>query len=344
VSEQQPTVISDGQLDFRELILLLWHNKLRIILITVLCTALAVIYAFTATPVYQATAVVMPPTSADLAEYNQIADLDLQSSRIKPADAFAVFRSFARSRSLRFDFFEQYYLPEAEEQSGETFDEAEIESLWVKFNKDLNIQLDKQDGIEQLEISMQSTSPVRAARWTNRFLDEVLTRGRDQLLDNLQSRVKVQTEAVTVRIEALRHEAEVQRAARMQRLKDALHLARSIELNEPPMSGNLVTSYQGETAYLRGAKALEAEIAILDARDDNDPYIEGLPELQQQLAVLEKVNVMPEHLTVATVDSLAVPPVKPIKPEKKLIAAVGLLLGLMISVFWVLVRHAFKAG
>src|SRR5690606_33978316 len=70
LDHRTPTPNDSDEIDLRELFCTLWASKITIIIITLACAIIAAAYAFLATPVYQASAQTLPPTSSGLATYN----------------------------------------------------------------------------------------------------------------------------------------------------------------------------------------------------------------------------------------------------------------------------------
>jgi chain length determinant protein (polysaccharide antigen chain regulator) len=109
-------------------------------------------------------------------------------------------------------------------------------------------------------------------------------------------------------------------------------------------SNELSEFIDGSLTYMRGAKAIEAEMKVLEARQSDDPFIAELRSSQEQLSFLKTIEVRPENVSVFTLDSAADVPETPIKPKKPLIIALGLVLGGMLGVFAALVRVFVRRG
>ncbi len=105
----------------------------------------------------------------------------------------------------------------------------------------------------------------------------------------------------------------------------------------------------GALVYMRGSKALEAEIANLESRASNDPYIPGLRERQEKLSFLRKLKIDPSLVAMYQQDGAVSPPDKPVKPRKAIIMLIATLLGVGLGAcvavgrdLWV--RRKFRAG
>src|SRR5690606_20234659 len=114
------------------------------------------------------------------------------------------------------------------------------------------------------------------------------------------------------------------------------------DLAQPSGSGNLITSYTGETMYLRGYEALEAELHLLKERQNLDPYIPDLPLLQQQLRLIQSSVLPGNEFATGQVDLPAVQPYQPIAPKKALILAIAAVLGFMLACAIALVRGLWQ--
>ena len=87
--------------------------------------------------------------------------------------------------------------------------------------------------------------------------------------------------------------------------------------------------------YYRGYRALNAEINILKNRKSDDPFISGLRDLQEKLALLTSIKIETEGQHAVTVDQAAYPPKNRIKPNRRLIVSLSTLVGLFLGIFLV---------
>ena len=87
--------------------------------------------------------------------------------------------------------------------------------------------------------------------------------------------------------------------------------------------------------YYRGYRALNAEIAILLNRKSDDPFIMGLRDLQESLALLRSIKIEDEGLRAVSIDQASYPPKTRIKPNRRLIVSLGTVVGLFLGIFLV---------
>jgi len=84
--------------------------------------------------------------------------------------------------------------------------------------------------------------------------------------------------------------------------------------------------------YYLGFEALMTEISILQNRVSDDPFIKGLRDLQEKLALLRSINFNEEKMTAVHIDQAAYPSNIPIKPNRRLIVTLGTVTGLISGI------------
>jgi len=333
-------VYSD-EIDLVELFRNLWQQKLLIILITLVVTAAAGAYAFLSPPVYEARASVMPPRLSDIASYN-LGRSEAMLDQFQVSDIYEVFKTNLLSAALKRTFFRDTYLPElAAEKRAKAQDK-----LWKEFNEVLTVKApDKKNRPEYYEVMVGYKSPDQAAEWVNHYIDMVVKKTEQDMQDNVLSEIETKTQVIERQIDALRITAQKRREDRIIRLREALVVAEAVGLDAPQVvagktssDGDLAQFIDGNLMYMRGAKAIRAELAVLEKRENDDPFIGELRGLENQLDFLRKIDVNPDDVSVFTLDSRAEVPETPVKPKKAIILALGMILGGGLGLFAALVR------
>ena len=87
--------------------------------------------------------------------------------------------------------------------------------------------------------------------------------------------------------------------------------------------------------YYLGIEALSAEIEVLQNRKSDDPFISGLRDLQEQLALLRSFKSSAKGMHSVNIDQAAYPPKNRIKPNRRLIVSLGTVVGLFLGIFLV---------
>lgn len=343
MSANAPTPVTgySDEIDLLELVQSLWKQKLLISLVTAVVTALAAGYAFLSAPVYESKSSILPPRSADIAGYNfGRSEAGLPDFTVN--NVYSIFTRNLRSDGLRRDFFEQVYLPaEIASQGAKTKDQ-----LREIFDKKLSVSNpDVKNSPERFEVTVHSADSSRAADWANMYVERVANKTRQDMADTVSTEISTRVRSTQSRISVLRESARKLREDRIARLSEALKVADKVGLQAPQVKasrtssdGELEQFVDGNLMYMRGAKAIRAELDVLQNRKNDDPFIADLRELENQLDFLAKVSVSPDGVAVFTLDSAAEAAETPIKPKKALILALGLVLGGMLGVFIALIR------
>ncbi|MGE8548899.1 Wzz/FepE/Etk N-terminal domain-containing protein [Alcaligenes sp. WGS1538] len=328
------------------------HNKLPILLLTLLGMLAAIVYIAVTEPRFRARSEVIPPTPADLANFNtairtlgpainEVVSGALDQNNLvelTPETAFRIFVRHLNSQNNLDEFFETVYLPH--QSPSPSVQDREL--LRLRLSKDLTILNVDRDGVPASIVTLSHADPKLAQEWTNRFVDMALQSSREEVLHTLQSTASLRTEITDAQIASLRKSAEADRLAQITRVRDAYELAQQIQLEQPSNTGNLITSYSGDNLYLRGAKALKAELDILESRKDNDPYIKALPALLTKRNLLSSVDIAHLSGKLATIDLRAIQPATPYQPRKLVALAIGLAAGLVLALLFVLTRLSFQ--
>ncbi|PTU78166.1 chain-length determining protein [Pseudomonas indoloxydans] len=86
------------------------------------------------------------------------------------------------------------------------------------------------------------------------------------------------------------------------------------------------------------------QIEMMQSRENEDLFLAKLAEMREEAARLKSIRPNLEQLNLVRIDQPAIKPLKPIKPKKMLIVAIGLVLGGMLGVFVALIRIVFTGN
>ena len=337
----------DDEIDLFELFQSLWQEKILIVLVTAVVTVLALIYALTATPIYQTQATLVPPPAYAVQGYNEGRMEAFRNTGVKELTAnevYSIFKTNLNSSQLRNAFFEEVYLPSlsAEQQKNSR------ESLLKTFNKILSVkQGDPKTNPNLYQVSVELDNPDEAASWVTQYIDRATTATKLELKKNIEAEQSVRINALSSQITSLLDTAKKEREDQMNLLKEALYIAESIGLeNTSPQSDKASLGgnryIDNDLIYTRGAKTLRAQLAVLEKRSSDEPFIPGFREMNTQLELLRAYKLNDADVSVVTIDEAAEVPTAPIKPKKSLIVAVGIVLGGMLGVFAALIRSMIR--
>lgn len=348
----------DDEIDLRELFANLWAERLLIVLVTLVIGGAAAAYAFLSTPVYEAKSSLLPPRLSDIVGYNLgrgatkpgqagagAAQSDLATFTVK--DVYDVFTRNLLSEAAKRDFFRDVYLPSLPEDKRA----LPQDELLERFNKLLSAKApDVKNRPEYFEVRVELDDPALAAEWVNQFVMRAAERSLRDMQRNVRSEVSTRIQTIEQQIEVLRNAALKRRQDRIAQLSEALRVAEAVGQEQPLIttlsatSSGELGSFDGSLMYMRGAKAIRAELQVLETRQSDDPFILELRDLQDRLELLQRIDVKPDNVAVFTLDSVAEVPETPIKPKKTLILAIGLVLGGMLGVLIALIRSMLRKG
>ncbi|MEP3855639.1 MAG: Wzz/FepE/Etk N-terminal domain-containing protein [Porticoccus sp.] len=338
--QRNPGAHSD-EVDLVELFQCLWQQKLLIIAFVAVTTVAAAAFAFLSPPEYEAKAGVLPPRLSDIAAYN-VGGGKINLSEFNVSDIYAAFKTNLLSGALRRTFFRETYLPSlpADERS-RAWDE-----LWEEFNETLIVKVpDVKNKPGFHEVTVAHESPVLAAEWVNLYVTMAAIKTEQDMEENLRNKIAARTNVIERQIDALRTTAQKQREDRIVRLREALVVAEAVGFDDPQVvagktssDGDLAKFIDGNLMYMRGAKAIRTELAVLEKREKDDPFINELRGLENQLDFLKQIDINPDDVSVFRLDGRAEIPETPIKPNKVIILILGIILGGILGIFAALIR------
>lgn len=327
---------ADGKMDVEQLATALWRKKNIIVITTVTCILLGGMYAFLSTPIYESKILVGPPAQTDIAELNYGRTSQAELTPVGVKDVYDLYTKSLHSEALRRQAYEEAYLP--------SFSSDEVtaggETRYQEFDKKLAAKPAPQDGPDRYVITMQDASVQRAERVLRAYIGLVEASAKNEIVSGVNAEAAVRARNLGDQIATLRKASENHKEDALTKLEEALRVAKAINLKSAPIitgpagaevSANMTSSL----AYMRGSKAIEAEINNIKSRRFDDAFIEQLRPLQVRYDYYANIKVDPQKISVAAYDGDVAVPVSPIKPRKALIlvasAVVGLLLGVCLA-------------
>lgn len=332
-------LVRNDELDLTALFRGLWRQKLLILLSTAVVFLAAVAYAWTVTPIYEAKLVIQPPAQSDIGNlnYGRGGDSNLEELQVK--DVYDVYLKCLLSESLRWELYRSAYMPNLTQAQREGPQNA----MFAQFNRSLVVASASKDDPSRFAITATVADPQQAVQLVSAFASTAGERAKAEVLKNIKSDATIKADNLKKQIEAQQASSRKEREDQIVQLKEALVVAKSINLEKPPIiSGKLAAEVSAgmdqSLMYMRGSKALEAEIDNLQARQSDDPFIGNLRQKQESLAFYRTLEVDPESIKVYRQDGIVEVPDRPIKPRKVLIMALGLVLGFSLGIFLAVLR------
>lgn len=324
---------AEDEIDLFELIEGLWKKKLLIITVAVAVFGASLAYALLATPIYEAKVFVQPPSHNDIAPLNYGRG---GKSELKPFTARYVSGIYLRvlqSESLRREFFRKYYIPSLSENRRSDSQD----SLYSEFKRLLTLGAVNKDTPDRFFVMAQLPDPRRAAEWVSRYVEMAGDHAKAEIIKDARVEAMVKADNLEQLVKASRESARKQREDRIAQLTEALRVARSVGLDKPPIisygpSSEVSADMNGTLTYMRGSKALLAEVENLRNRTSDDPFIDGLRENQELMNFYRSLQIDSAVVQVYRQDGALESPDRPVKPNRLMIMALGSILGLALGV------------
>ena len=339
MSEELKPTYQDDEIDLFELIETLWKEKVLIILFTFVAALGGAGYAFMATPTYEAEVRLLPPSSRNVEELNKF-------NANANANANAVFDQFNQvleSSSLKKEFLDQQGVLEVFNPEG-----LPESQFWKGYNESIVVSKPAKNAVYS-SVKVQLPDADQAAGMANRFVALAIDKTVSGLVEDFSARLNQAIEKIETDIQSKKNTYSDQLASELAKLKEALFVAEKIGRKKPEdtdrfggQNENLMVD-EMRRLYRLGSEALEAEVAALEARGKSDDLIPGLADLNQRLERLRAIELNPDKVQPALIDLEAIAPMSPIKPKKKLIVALAVVLGGMVGVMFVLIRSAVRS-
>ena len=319
----------DDTIDLYEMWITLWSKKWLVIGVTVIAALGSVVYALQQTPIYKAEALLLPPKAKD------VQSLNVQGVQgASTASVFAALKNNLSSRTLQKKFIKEYGLMEmlAPERTPETKDEE----IYEGFAKMIKIE---NKGSTSISIELHDAEV--AAQWVNDYIKFIDTETITLLVENMRNSITNRIRDIEYTIGSKRQMAKQRREDQIQQFQEASTIAVKLGAKDRVDATNVIQNNQLNIStsttplFYRGYRALNAEIAILLNRKSDDPFIMGLRDLQESLALLRSIKIEDEGLRAVSVDQAAYPPKNRIKPNRRLIVSLGTVVGLFLGIFLV---------
>lgn len=319
--------------DLFELFYEVWKQKISILSCFFLALISAVLYVTLVDPTYEAKLYTQPPSQGEIEQLNYGRGGDSGLSYLTAKDVYELFLKNLQSEAVRNNFFRTIYLPSlSESQRSEPRD-----ALYKEFARNLTVSLAGKDMPARYVITAQASDPVVTVKWASIYVDMAAERAKREVLNSVRSESTLIANNIERQILSAQASARKQRADQIVQLKEALVIANSIGLEKPPIITGAVTSeasaaMNGALTYMRGSKALEAEIKNLESRESDDPFIRNLRNKQQKILFYRNLRIDPSVVSVYQQDGAVEQPDKPIQPKKFLIIGLSSVLGLGLGV------------
>ncbi|WP_434663107.1 LPS O-antigen chain length determinant protein WzzB [Aeromonas sp. NJAU223] len=335
---------SGDEIDLRELILVLWRQKVLILLIAATFSIAGVAYALLAPQVWVSQAEIMQPNLKEVESLelniNQLINAQVPTTAFTAFDKKAIYNDFINSfnsfNNKRLFLIEEGYL-DTEAKKSEVTDEKGKRLLLKGMVEGISAKApDKLS--ENVTLSFAAETAVEAKQRLERYIafiqqQESMAKGK-ALTTIWQNRIKtLQTQYESSQLDTIK-----QLQDDIIRTEYGLRITQAAGIDTPVQN----LQDQGSLPIDLGARALAEKLKILKEIKNPEFLNPALSDLRLQLSSLQAIKL--EELPFQSFSYLASPsePLSRDKPKRPLIVVLAALLGGMLGVGIVLVRHAFR--
>ena len=310
----------------RALLALFFRQKGLIFIMTAGGILMGSLYLWNSTPLYEAKVSIVSPTIGDIAGLH--AERSVARYNVGPSftvkSIYGLFIQALASQSTRHTFFDTS-APLLHGMSYAQFDQRFI----VREEPDFS------PGKHPVKYSVTVKAPTAALARDGvvQYVALAKKNAMAHLMGILMAQKKSAAQVVMHQIERIQGVAEQERVDRLTQLNEALRIAGAMGLD--------VVSSDSSALYMRGSKALVAEINALTTRESNDAFIPGLRALQAEYAALQKKSMPLNKLNMFHLDGTVFVSKTPVSPKKQLVMILSLVLGLSLGCLMALIRDLF---
>jgi hypothetical protein len=310
----QPQVYTEDEIDLRELFKTILKNKVKITIITLVITAMAVIYVFVKTPIYGATALV------EIGNYKKSNNNGTERALLDNGSELV--------KKLNVLFIDMYKNQE----------DLPSEILSIKLpKKQKNFIEIKAEGISNKEVVDNINKVYNYIRKKHQMVLDDVKAKREFEISNLTKRIET---TKTKEIPLLDSKIDLQKTALLNYKQELAKIDKNmkkIENTNPSLAALKLMEKRNISGFI-----LKLSSTLLDMKNKRDMIeIVKLPELSEKLNIL-KTMLLPHNYKNSEIVGEIITDEHPIKPKKKLIVVVAFITGLILSIFLVFFLEFIK--
>ncbi|MGY3886180.1 LPS O-antigen chain length determinant protein WzzB [Aeromonas aquatica] len=335
---------SGDEIDLRELILVLWRQKILILLIAGVFAIAGVVYALLAPQVWVSQAEIKQPTLKETESLelnlNQLINAQIPVTAFTDFEKKSLYGDFVNNfnslNNKRQFLIERGYL-EIDAAKGGATEPKQKRQLLKKMAEGINAQaLDKLS--EEVTLSFAADSAEEAKLRLEQYIafiqqQESAAKGKE-LNTIWQNRIKtLETQFESAKMDTLK-----QLQDDILRTEYSLRITQAAGIEAPVQ--NLQS--QGSLNIDLGARALAEKLKILKEIKNPEFLNPALSALRLQLSSLQAIKLEEQPFQSFAYQASPSEPLSRDKPKRPLVVVLATLLGGMLGVGIVLVRHAFR--
>ncbi|MDM5131994.1 Wzz/FepE/Etk N-terminal domain-containing protein [Aeromonas piscicola] len=335
---------SDNEIDLRELLLVLWRQRVQILLITAAFAIAGTGYALLAPQVWVSEAQIKPPALQEVESLelsvNQLINSQIPAAVFSSFDKGALYGDFVNNfnsfNNKRQFLREKGYLDIDAVASGITEDKGK-RVLLRKMVEGINaMSQDTSSG--NVTLSFGASTAVEAKQRLEQYIafiqqQEIATKSKE--LETIwHNRIKI----LLAQYDSIKTDTLQQQQDDVSRTEYSLRISRAAGIDSPVENLNVRDGFNIEW----GARALAEKLKVL--KEINNPELLNpvLSGLRQQLSSLKAVKLGQQSFQSFAYSASPNEPLSRDQPKRPLIVVLTTLLGGMLGIGIVLVRYSFR--
>lgn len=328
------------EIDLRELVLVLWRQKILILLSAGVLAIAGAAYAFWAPQVWSAKAVIAEPKPEDLMPMQKAVTQAVALGLTGIPDAKSLYQEFVQefnSYENRRDYLKASSLFVEQAKTLELDERAH--KRWLRDWGQLVVAqpVDRKGEVPGIAITFAAPTAEASLAMLEGYVGYIVKLQQQKLIERLGAQRELQLEEMNTRYTVMQEEAKRALQQEIFEITLASSVAKAAGVSAPLER----TGSQERFSILLGSKGLEEKLTLLKSLD-LALYQPELQQLQAQMARLKRISL--DGISFRPFSYLDAPeePLSRDKPKRPLIVVLATLLGGMLGVGIVLVRHAFR--
>lgn len=335
----------------RELLQVLWRQKVLILLVTGAFAVAGIVYATVARQVWTSQAVISEPLVSQV-EALQLAvhklqaimssnnNFPLTTAEFSSLEQSAIFQSFIsafNSMNNKRDFLIREGIYAAEMEKFEISDKRDGRALMSKLAESVSAKIQDKTS-QEMTLSFSAETPELAQQRLVKYMDFVQQQQLKSKNAELQSIWQNRIKALTAQYDSAKADTLLKRQEELQRVGYSLRISKAAGVEQPL---ERIDSQEIFNIQL-GSKGLAEKFKILNEIKDPELLNPELGKIRLQLSSLKALKLKnADFQSFNMIDSPEEPFTRD-KPKRPLIVVLAILLGGMLGVVIVLVQHAFR--
>lgn len=367
IPEPWVQVPTSDEIDLRELVLVLWRQKFLILLVTSVFVVVGIGYSMTARQIWTSQALISEPSVSQVAAL-QLAVDKIQaimsnsnsnssnnnnnnnnngnngaptstaafSSLEQPAIYQSFISAFNSMNNKRAFLMQEGIYAAAMEREGIS-DKRSERALMSKLAESISAKAQDKTS-EDMRLSFSAETPELAQQRLVKYMDFVQQQQLKSKNTELQSIWQNRIMALTAQYDSVKADTLLKRQEELQRVGYSLRISKAAGVDAP------LEKFDSQEIFniQLGTKGLAEKLNILNEIKDPELLNPELGRIRLQLSSLKALNLQDAEFTSFNMIDSPEEPFTRDKPKRPLIAVLATLLGGMLGVAIVLVRHAFR--